>query len=409
MILQAHEGSKNHNNMQSNLRTTYCGILFPNPFILASAPPTATGDMVRRGFEAGWGGAVVKTLIREPVHNRPNRFAVIRNGNRIIGFENLELLSEQSPDQWYKDIAAIKADFPHCPIIGSIMGSADSPDQWLSLAHGCQDAGADLLELNFSCPHGYPERGRGAAIGQNSDYAARIIGWLANCKDITIPIIPKLTAAVADIRHIAEELALAGAHGFCAINTIPSFFGFDLKSLRPKPDIGGMTSYGGYSGPGIKPIALRAVSEICQSPGLPVMASGGITNGFDAAEFMLLGASVVQVGTQVMLRGLGIIDRMQQDLREFMGWHGFATPADFIGRCRHSATSVEKLSANDACRPCLQAERCTGCGICHIACRDGGYQAISWNGGLPQIDQAVCTGCSLCSQVCPTGAISMTC
>jgi len=218
--------------MPSDLGTTYLGVPFRNPFILASAPPTATGGMVRRGFEAGWGGEVVKTLIHEPERNLPNRFAVIRSGGRITGFENLELLSEQSPDQWYQDIAVIKADFPHCPIIGSIMGSADSPDQWLSLARGCQDAGADLLELNFSCPHGYPERGRGAGIGQSPDYAARITGWLANCKDTTIPIIPKLTSAMADIRHIAEELALAGAHGFCAINTIPSFFGFDLHTLR---------------------------------------------------------------------------------------------------------------------------------------------------------------------------------
>lgn len=144
---------------------------------------------------------------------------------------------------------------------------------------------------------------------------------------------------MADIRFIGEELAQAGAHGFCSNNTIPSFFGFDLKTLRPKPDIGGMTSYSGYSGPGIKPIALRAVIEICQSTGLSVMASGGIASGFDAAEFMLLGAPVVQVGTEAMLRGFGLVDKMQQELQEFMGWHGFATAADFIGHCRDKATS----------------------------------------------------------------------
>ena len=395
--------------MHSDLRTNFLGINFKNPFILASAPPSATGDMVRRAFEAGWAGAVIKTLTYEPVRNLPNRFATIRNGNRITGFENLELLSEQAPDEWYRAIEVIKADFPHCPIIGSIMGNADSPDEWLSLAQGCQNAGVDLLELNFSCPHGYPERGRGAAIGQNPDYAARITSWLATCRDITIPIIPKLTAAVADIRHIAEELAQAGAHGFCAINTIPSFFGFDLKTLRPKPDIGGMTSYGGYSGPGIKPIALRAVSELCQSPGLPVMASGGITNGFDATEFMLLGAPVVQVGTEVMLRGFGVIDRMQQDMREFMEWHNFTSPSDFIGHSRDRVTSFGELFDAHDCRPELRADRCISCGACRTACRDGGYQAISWDKGLPVIDQATCSVCSLCSHVCPTGAISMKC
>lgn len=393
--------------MRSNLETTFLGVNFHNPFMLASAPPTATADMLRRAFEAGWAGAVIKTLTRDPVRNLSNRFAAIRNGNAITGFENLELLSEKTPDQWYRDIAAVKADFPHCPIVGSIMGNADSPDEWLSLARGCQDAGADLLELNFSCPHGYPERGRGAAIGQNPEYGARITGWLTACSDITIPVIPKLTAAVADIRYVGEELAKAGAHGFCAINTIPSLFGFDLRTLRPKPDIGGVTSYGGYSGPGIKPIALRAVSELCQSPGLPVMACGGIASGFDAAEFMLLGAPVVQVGTEVMLRGFGIIRTMLRELREFMVWHEFVTPADFTGLCRDRALPFEALPRDAKRHPRFEEERCSGCRSCHTACHDGGFQAIVMDDGRPRVNSDACVGCSLCSHVCPTGAIEM--
>jgi dihydropyrimidine dehydrogenase (NAD+) subunit PreA len=390
-----------------DLRAHYLGVTLDSPFVLASAPPTANGEMIRRAFQAGWAGAVIKTMIREPVKNLRNRFTVSRMGGMITGFENLELLSELPPEAWFRTIADLKAEFPHKAIIGSIMGDARSPDDWLFLAEGCRDAGADLLELNFSCPHGYPEKGKGAAIGQNAEYSELITGWLKRCADIRIPIIPKLTAAVADIRSIGQAVAGAGADGICAINTIPSLFGIDLKTLRPLPDIGGLTSYGGYSGPGIKPIALRAVSELCRDPGLPVMACGGISSGFDAAEFLLLGAPLVQVCTEVMLKGFGVIDRMKGELREFMGWHGYTALADFIGACRDSVTSFGDLNTEYRVVPHMDPARCTRCGACVVSCRDGGYQAVTHGRDGLNIDPSRCTGCSLCSQVCPEGAIRM--
>ncbi len=390
-----------------DLKTSYLGITFDNPFVLASAPPAANGDMIRRAFEAGWAGAVIKTLIREPVKNLGNRFAVTRRKGSIIGFENLELLSERSPDDWFRTIGDLKTEFPGKVIIGSIMGDARSADDWLSLAQGCQEAGADLLELNFSCPHGYPEKGRGAAIGQDPDYSATITRWVTGCADIRIPVIPKLTAQVADIQHIGEAVAGAGARGICAINTIPSLFGFDLKTLRPKPDVNGLTAYGGYSGAGIKPIALRAVASLCQSPGLPVMACGGIGSGFDAVEFMLVGAPLVQVCTEVMLKGFGIIKGMQKDLAVFMKWHGFERTADFIGRCHNQIVPFSALSPEARYVAELVADRCSSCGACHTACRDGGYQAVTWDGGPPVFDAGRCSGCSLCSHACPREAIIM--
>ena len=390
-----------------NLAVDCCGVHFENPFILASAPPTAGLDLIRRGFEAGWSGAVVKTLIPEPVNNIQNRFAVLKQGGRIIGFENLELLSERSPDEWYGIISALKREFPHKVIIGSIMGDARSPEQWLALARGCQDAGADMLELNFSCPHGYPERGRGSAIGQNADYSARIVKWLKNETWLRIPVIPKLTAAATDIREIGEAVAAAGADAISAINTVPSFFGIDLKSLRPKPDIAGDTAYGGYSGAGIKPIALRAVSILCQSPALPVMAGGGICNGFDAAEFMLIGAPLVQVCTEVMLHGFAVVEKMQDELKEFMGWHGFSDTGQFTGLCRERVTSFSGLDTSFTVLPQLDAGKCINCGLCLIACNDGGSQAIVAGTDTPVFLTENCVGCSLCSHVCPNGAITM--
>jgi len=390
-----------------DLSSNYLGVELDSPFVLASAPPTANGELIRRAFRAGWAGAVVKTLIREPVKNLSNRFAVVRVRGSIIGFENLELLSELPPDEWFRTIADLKAEFPRKAIIGSIMGDARSPDDWLFLARGCQEAGADLLELNFSCPHGYPEKGKGAAIGQNAEYAARITGWVKQCAGLRIPVIPKLTAAVTDIRSIGEAVAGAGADGICAINTIPSLFGIDLKTLQPLPDIGGSTAYGGYSGPGIKPIALRAVNELEREPGLPVMACGGITSGFDAAEFMLLGAPVVQVCTEVMLKGVDVIDRLKQELQQFMGWHGFTGPADFVGACRDRVTSFGALDANCLAMPQLDHGRCIRCGACVLSCRDGGYQAVTLTDDGIVVDASACSGCSLCAQVCRVGAIRM--
>jgi len=220
-------------------------------------------------------------------------------------------------------------------------------------------------------------------------------------------VIPKLTAAVTDIRSIGAAVAGAGADGICAINTMPSLFGIDLKTLQPLPEIGGATSYGGYSGPGIKPIALRAVSELQRDPGLPVMACGGISSGFDAAEFLLLGAPVVQVCTEVMLKGFGVIDRMQHELMEFMGWHGYTGLKDFIGACRDSVTSFSELDAEYRVMPRINPERCICCGACVLSCRDGGYQALASGENGISVNTSACSGCSLCAQVCPEGAVRM--
>jgi dihydropyrimidine dehydrogenase (NAD+) subunit PreA len=388
------------------LSVTYLGKQFENPFVLASGPPTANAEMISRAFEAGWAGAVIKTIIREPVRNLHNRFASIKSGKNIFAFENIELLSEQPPDRWYRDITILKKRFPKKTIIASIMGDAKNNAPWIELALGCQDAGADIIELNFSCPHGYPEKGKGSAIGQNAEYSASIVEWLKADGRIKTPLVPKLTAAVSDISYIGEAVSLVGADGICAINTFPSLMGIDLKTMRPKPSVNNRSTYGGYSGAGLRPIALRCVSQLVKNPGLPVMGCGGISTGYDAVEFMLIGAPIVQVCTAVMLKGYAIVTRMMHDLMSFMEEHRFSSIEEFLGLCNEDIGLFTELDTGYRVKARVDETKCNGCERCYISCRDGAYQAITMEANKAVIRDDLCAGCSLCIQVCPLEAIS---
>jgi dihydropyrimidine dehydrogenase (NAD+) subunit PreA len=395
--------------MPIQLSTEFMGLSLINPFILASAPPTATPAMIERAFETGWAGAVIKTLIDEPVRNLSNRFGVNKIGNRIYGFKNIELVSELSPKEWFAGVVDLKKKFPDRLIIGSIMADARDYDGWRRLALGCQEAGMDMVELNFSCPNGYPEKGKGCAIGQSEKVSADIVRNIKADHRITLPIVPKLTPNVTDIAFIGEELAKAGADAFCAINTVPSLLGFDLSTLNPKVNVNGYSTSGGYSGPGIKPIALRCVHELVCTPGIPVMGCGGCMSGEDAVEFLLLGAGVMQLATAVMFEGYPLIHKLLSGMREFMDRHGFETVADFQGKGLQRIRRFGQLDITFRTHAIIDPERCKLCGKCVISCRDGGYQAISVlsDDACPYIDPEKCVGCSLCTHVCPFDAIHL--
>jgi dihydropyrimidine dehydrogenase (NAD+) subunit PreA len=390
-----------------DISTDVLGLKFQNPFILASAPPTGTYDKIARAFDAGWAGAVIKTLICEPVINLQNRFATNKMHSGIIGFENLEQLSETKSEEWFKSIRKLKEKYPEKRIIGSIMGDATIYDNWKYLAYGCQEAGADMLELNFSCPNGYPDKDKGSAMGQNPEICNRIVRWLKEDNSIRIPIIAKLTAAVTDITTIGTAVSQAGVDAICAINTIPAFMGFNLKTLEPKASINGYTTYGGYSGPGIKPIALKSVSALIKNPGIPVISCGGISNGFDAAEFILLGSPAVQVATAVLIKGVGIVDEMKRELMEFMSWHNFKTLNDFMGLGNAKLVSYDNLDKSYSVKARVNTEKCHGCGVCFTSCRDSGTHAIEMREGKAFVNENKCMGCSLCFNVCPHNAIDM--
>lgn len=389
------------------LTTTLGTLTLKNPFILASAPPTASGEMIRRGFRAGWGGAVIKTIHADSMDVRdvsPRFRAMKGSGGELLGFENIELLSKKSVSYWEAEIAKIKDEYPDRALIASIMGDTD-PASWLDLAGRVQDAGCDALELNVSCPHGMPEAGVGSAIGQDPDLVESLTRSIVAAA--TVPVYVKMTPNITDITLPARAAARGGAAGISAINSVQSIAGVDIESFEPQPTVGGRGTHGGYSGPAIKPIGLEKVAAIARAVPLPVMGIGGISSWQDAAEYLLLGASAVQVCTAVMWNGYGIVKEMNAGLLHYLEHKGLASPDDLRGAALPSLVSHQALDRSDRVRPVLDRPvACDGCGRCVIACRDGGYSAIRLREKRPVVDDAACDGCGLCILVCPQGVLA---
>lgn len=392
----------------ADLSTEYCGIKYPNPFVLASAPPTAYGSMIKRAFSLGWGGAVVKTLKPDDLEivDVTPRFSTLKSSNgENIGFENMELVTKRPLSVWLKEIGEIKAEYPDRVLIASMMADVRK-ESWQKLAKAAEEAGADALELNLSCPHGMPEKGIGAAIGQKPDLTKMITAWV---KEVTrIPVIVKLTPNVTDIEPIAEAALAGGADGLAAINTVESMMGVDLDTLVPLPSVAGFSGYGGYSGSAVKPIGLRVVSQLAKASLLPISGIGGISSWEHAVEYLLLGASNVQVCTAVMLKGYGIIDDLLTGLENFMVRKGFSSVKELIGLSVPKIIAHTNLDRSNPLKAEVKQEWCTSCGICVTACRDAGYGAISLGSSkMLLIDQEKCDGCSLCTHVCRRKALTM--
>lgn len=398
--------------VMADLNTNFLGIKSPNPYWLASAPPTDKKINVLRAFEAGWGGVVWKTLGSQ-VKNVSSRYSAVNfNGTRVMGFNNIELISDRPLDINLKEIIECLKEFPDRAMVVSLMADNDK-NSWHELIKKVEDTGAHGLELNFGCPHGMTERGMGAAVGQDPEIARMVVEWVMEAA--TIPVITKLTPNVHSVVPTGKAVVEAGTNALSLINTIQSVTGIDLDTFVPNPYVAGKSVFGGYCGPAVKPIALKFLATIAKNDitkKVPVSGIGGISTWKDAAEFMLLGSTSVQVCTAAMKHGFRIIEDLCEGLNNWMDEKGFATIYDFIGKSVPTLTHWEDLDINYHHIAKIDQDKCIHCGLCYIACEDTSHQAINLEYGKPYnkytIKDEECVGCNLCQLMCPvSGCITM--
>ncbi|MFM7244888.1 MAG: NAD-dependent dihydropyrimidine dehydrogenase subunit PreA [Planctomycetaceae bacterium] len=405
----------------ADLSIDFAGIKSPNPFWVASGPPSNTAHQAHRAFEAGWGGVVWKT-IGEPIVNVSSRYSGLTLGGlRMAGFNNIELISDRSPETNFDEIAEVKRRWPAHTVIASLM--VDTRERWHEFVKRSADCGADGIELNFGCPHGMCERGMGSAVGQNPEVAETIVGWVMEAA--TIPVIVKLTPNITNVVYAARAAKRAGADAISLINTINSITNVNLDTLVPEPYVAGRSSHGGYCGPAVKPIALNMVHACAADPqvGLPISGIGGIGSWRDAAEFVALGSTSLQVCTAIMHYGFRIVEDMKDGLSAYLDSKGMRSLADLRGKAVPQVGDWQQLDLHSKRVARIDYEKCIGCNLCHIACEDGAHQCIDLvdpapyglgpgrvpGKPVPKVREHDCVGCNLCSIVCPVDAcITMT-
>ena len=317
--------------MSGKLAIDVGGLKFPNPFVIGSGPPSTNARIIMKSFEAGWGGSVAKTvaLSSTPVTNVQPRYGKLKAHGGVVGFENIELISDRGLDEWEDDFKRVKDAFPDRILIGSVMESFEQ-GRWEEVSARCVEAGCDALELNFSCPHGHPERGMGAAMGQDPERVETVTRWVVDAVDV--PVWAKMTPNITDITVPGKAAVAGGAHGLSAINTILGVIGIHPRTLRPMPTVQGHSTPGGYSYTAVRPIALRMVKELALAcPDTPISGIGGVTDSWSAFEHILMGAQTVQSCTGPMLQGFEMVTEMIEGLEALLEKHGFDSVQDAVG------------------------------------------------------------------------------
>lgn len=389
---------------QPDLSVEFCGVHCENPFFLSSSVIGSNYEMTARALSMGWAGVAFKTISAFVPKEASPRFARLeKEENPMIGFKNIEQISDHTLEENLVYLRRLKKDFPEKVIIASIMGRDEQ--EWTELAGLVEEAGVDIVECNFSCPHMSGE-GLGSDIGTNPDLVARYTAAVR--KGTKLPVLAKMTPNITNMEIPALAAVQSGADGIAAINTVKSIMNVNLHSFASAPDVCGKSTIGGYSGKAVKPIALRFIHDMKsnrQLENVPISGMGGIETWRDACEFLALGCETVQVTTAVMQYGYRIIEDLKDGLMGYMQEEKIADLREIIGKALPNLVPAEDLDRDSICYPKFIRDHCLGCGRCSVSCQDGGHQAIEMQNNKPVLFPDKCVGCQLCTLVCPGGAI----
>ncbi len=386
-----------------DLSVDFCGVKFKNPFLLSSSPVSNSAEMVAQAFEAGWGGVVYKTLgsdLLPIVHPSPRMNAYHYGSKHLMGLQNVEQISDRPLKDNLLDILYLKKNYPDHPVVASLMGF--STKDWQYLAKSAEDNGADMLELNFSCPHMTIE-GSGHKVGRAF---ALLEGFTEAVKKVVkIPVMAKMTPNITDITEPALFAKKGGADAISAVNTFQGISEIGRDDWIPKPNIFGVGATSGYSGPAVKPIALHFIADMakCEDLNLPLSGIGGIETWIDALEYLLVGASTIQVTSGIIHYGYRIVEDMIEGLSDYMGCKGITKVSDLVGKALPNLQETDRFDLERQGRVEYNYDICVGCGQCYIVCNDAAGQALEWDGEKrrPKLIEDKCLSCMVCSFVCP--------
>ncbi len=393
---------------QRDLSYDFLGIHFENPFILAAAPSTDNLDMVRRAFQMGWAGAVLKTTSVEGTRVNlchPMMSTFDHEGRKLFGMGNIDLISEHHIDKIEHNVRMLKKEFPEKVVGASIM--AGRKEDWQSLVERLERAGVDLIECSFSCPQGNIGEDPGKMLAQSISATELTARWVKEAAK-EVPVSIKITPHVTDIVEVAKAVKRSGCNALTASNSIQALMGIDIRTFSPYPSLGGKSTYSGMTGPAIKPITLRTIAEIARNVNIPILGTGGASTWSDAVEFMAVGAGVVEFCTVVMHYGFRVIDDLKSGMSHYLDDMGFSSPCDVVGKALPNIVMHDDL-LREKVRSHIDEKLCIACDVCYVACRDGGHMAIDQQPNrIPHVDWDRCVGCGLCQHVCPVdGCISM--